>query len=104
MTHDQYLAYLRSPWWTARKAAVLRYRGERCERCQRTDHRELHHRTYTRLGHELPEDVELLCERCHRTEHGIVAEREPWASMEPLNNAVKLELLETILRYEAQYG
>lgn len=68
-----YLAYLRSPWWTGRKAAVIRYRGYRCERCGAAPFRglQLHHRTYERLGRELPADVELLCKPCHLREHGL---------------------------------
>jgi HNH endonuclease len=67
LTYDE---YLRSPWWTARKAAVIRYRGERCERCGCRYRLELHHRTYERLFREIPEDVELLCWSCHAREHG----------------------------------
>lgn len=68
-----YEEYIRSPWWRARKAAVIRYRGERCERCGCTHWLQLHHRTYERLCRELPEDVELLCDQCHREEHGLEA-------------------------------
>ena len=67
-----YHAYLHSPWWTARKAAVIRYRGYRCERCGLDQGRlYLHHRTYARLGHEHPDDLELLCRWCHQREHGF---------------------------------
>jgi 5-methylcytosine-specific restriction endonuclease McrA len=75
---DEYHAYLQGPFWRARKAAIIRYRGERCERCFRVDNLELHHRTYERLGRELPEDVELLCSRCHQLEHGIVPQVRAW--------------------------
>ena len=70
-----YDAYIHSPWWVARTAAVIRYRSSVCERCGRVDNLELRHRTLERLGHELPEDVELLCPGCRgqrttRTEPG----------------------------------
>jgi 5-methylcytosine-specific restriction endonuclease McrA len=81
VTYDEYLAYLRSPWWTARKAAVRKYRGDHCERCHCRYRLELHHRTYKRLGRELPEDVELLCWACHRREHGY-QRAERWADLE----------------------
>lgn len=77
MNHAEYLAYLESPWWRMRRHAVMRYRGERCERCGLTQRLQLHHRTYQRLGKELPEDVELLCRNCHRQEHGITEPDEP---------------------------
>ena len=70
-----YYEYLVSPWWTARKAAVIRYRGYRCQRCglKPSNGLQLHHRTYVRLFRELPEDLELLCVDCHRREHGLAA-------------------------------
>lgn len=59
------------PLWTARKAALIRFRGYRCERCGDDEPRwlEMHHRTYARYGRERPEDVELLCPHCHDREH-----------------------------------
>lgn len=76
MTGLTYREYLRSPWWMARKAAVMRYRGEQCERCGCRYRLQLHHRTYARLGRELPEDVELLCWICHQREHGHTFDRD----------------------------
>ncbi len=67
---SQYTEYLKSPWWRARRLAVIRLRGERCERCGCRYHLQLHHRTYERVGRERPEDVELLCRWCHQREHG----------------------------------
>ena len=87
MSTERFVSYwdiLGSPWWRARKAALIRYRGERCERCGvgRGGDLQMHHRTYERIGRELPEDVELLCRRCHRLEHGIEHDRPdtvPWS-------------------------
>lgn len=75
LTYEEYLA---SPWWSARKAAVIRVRGEQCKRCGCRYGLELHHRSYARLGHELPEDVELLCLPCHRREHGLPMTTRTW--------------------------
>jgi HNH endonuclease len=69
-----YEEYLLSPWWRARKALIVRYRGERCERCGCRYLLELHHRSYERLGRERPEDVELLCWICHQREHGFTCD------------------------------
>lgn len=71
MTHEEYLRYLGSTLWTARKAAVIRYRGYRCERCglEPSTGLQLHHRTYKRLGREHPDDLELLCRYCHKRHH-----------------------------------
>jgi hypothetical protein len=83
VNRDAYFAYLHSPWWRARKAAVLVHRGARCERCASTSRLELHHRTYERLFREQPEDVVLLCRVCHQREHGIdpKSDVEPWADV-----------------------
>lgn len=80
MTYDEYLA---SPCWTGRKAAVIRARGYACERCRATSRLELHHKTYARLFHERPEDVQLLCHRCHSTEHGLTP-KPPGRDLEDL--------------------
>lgn len=84
LTYDQ---YLRSPWWRARRAAVIRHRGEKCERCDCRHGLQLHHRTYVRLFRERPQDVELLCEPCHLRTHGLdfVPPKPP---LEPLRDSV----------------
>jgi 5-methylcytosine-specific restriction endonuclease McrA len=61
-----YRRHLRSPRWRYLKACIARSRGRRCERCGATYGLQLHHKTYIRLGHERPSDVELLCDSCHR--------------------------------------
>lgn len=55
--------------------------GWQCEVCgadARTAHwqakggsLQVHHRTYERLGAELPGDLQVLCPECHRSVHGI---------------------------------
>jgi 5-methylcytosine-specific restriction endonuclease McrA len=92
---NTYQLYLRSPWWTARKAAVIRARGYRCQRCGSRYELELHHRTYVRLGHELPDDVELLCAPCHGRQHGHQRGQDPDEQFERLDYHSYLEQLET---------
>lgn len=66
----EYKAYIKSPEWFAFRAAIIEVRGEQCERCsKRTKTLHLHHLTYVNLGHELPEDVQLICKPCHQAEH-----------------------------------
>lgn len=99
MNFDEYHSYLKSSWWIARKAAIIRYRGAWCERCGSTDRLELHHRTYERLGYELPEDVELLCWNCHRREHQlplIPASRPSYFDQLPIREV----LVALVKRYE----
>jgi len=56
-------------WKKLRLQRIASAKG-RCERCGRwptySRELELHHRTYERLGNELPDDVELLCVPCHK--------------------------------------
>ena len=65
-----YGKYMRSLKWQKFKRRLKRDRGTTCERCHATGVAvEVHHKTYERLGCELPEDVEILCRECHRADH-----------------------------------
>ncbi len=61
----EYKAHLRSPEWRAIRRAALERAGFRCEFCNRAKAPgrplQVHHRTYERLGHELPGDLTVLC-------------------------------------------
>lgn len=62
---ERYQQYLQSDWWRWRRGiAILRAHG-RCEKCQREDHLEVHHRNYERRGRERHEDLQVLCAVCH---------------------------------------
>jgi hypothetical protein len=64
----QYLIYLRSPLWRLRRRLwILQARG-RCQRCRSRRALSIHHRTYTRLGHERHADIKVLCWPCHQLE------------------------------------
>jgi 5-methylcytosine-specific restriction endonuclease McrA len=61
-----YREYLQTPEWQATRKAALKRAWYRCQVCN--DHKMplyVHHRTYERRGHELPEDVFVLCASCH---------------------------------------
>jgi hypothetical protein len=62
----QYEKHIRSTRWKNTRVTIIKMRGEKCERCPRTTGLELHHKTYERLGHESPSDLELLCQICHK--------------------------------------
>lgn len=74
---SDYQRYIDSPEWKAREVQIRRERGFRCERCggepdgTAATRLQVHHKTYERLGDELPEDLELLCRSCHAGEHGV---------------------------------
>ncbi len=64
----QYEAYLRSPGWKEKANAAKERAGWRCQTCNRPQGSvilEAHHRTYERLGWEIPEDLTVLCSDCH---------------------------------------
>jgi len=60
-----YEAYRRSPLWRlhVRRQALARAQFH-CEKCGNPGELEVYHVTYERLGHELPEDLQVLCAIC----------------------------------------
>jgi 5-methylcytosine-specific restriction endonuclease McrA len=61
--------YLNSAHWRATRARAFARAGGRCQRCHRRPPREVHHRTYARLGRERDRDLEALCDECHQARH-----------------------------------
>ncbi len=67
----KYDAYMRSQEWAAFRITIFAERGRRCERCgTRNGVMHLHHLTYARFTHELPQDVQIVCVPCHESIHG----------------------------------
>jgi hypothetical protein len=60
-----YMDYLKSPEWQEKRHVTLARWGCRCCVCNSPNSPEVHHRTYARLGRELPNDVVVLCHVCH---------------------------------------
>lgn len=60
-----YYEYIQSPEWKTKAEAAKKRAGYRCVVCNGTDRLEAHHRTYERLGNELPEDITALDHDCH---------------------------------------
>jgi len=65
--YDDYIAS--KPWKDKAEAAKARV-GYRCQTCNEKVSLNAHHRTYERLGNELPEDITVLCADCHSKIHG----------------------------------
>lgn len=68
--HDKldYHEYIRSPEWREKAEAAKERAGQRCQVCNRPRTEvtlDAHHRTYERLGREMPEDITVLCRDCH---------------------------------------
>ena len=77
---NEYTAYISSlQWQTKRRDAIMRAKNQ-CEhvdnknaRCKNRGNLEVHHKTYERLGKELPGDLMVVCKSCHKIEDGIRA-------------------------------
>lgn len=61
----QYLSYIRSDAWKARRKRALFLAGYRCQICGSKSRLQVHHVTYANLGHELDQDLTVLCRVCH---------------------------------------
>lgn len=67
-----YREYIQSPEWHERAEAAKERAGHRCRLCNIKGSLHAHHRTYERLGKELPEDITVLCDDCHAKFHDII--------------------------------
>jgi len=64
-----YPEYLKTDHWKAVRQRELITANGRCRLCNSDGPLDVHHRTYERLGEELPEDVLALCRPCHESHH-----------------------------------
>jgi 5-methylcytosine-specific restriction endonuclease McrA len=62
-----YMGYMHSSAWYARRDAVIKRDGGRCKKCGSTDRPQAHHLHYKTFGNEPPPYSELitLCKPCH---------------------------------------
>jgi len=69
---EQYADYRQGEHWRMVAADTKARAGGRCQICNSPDKLEAHHRTYERLGDELPGDLTCLCRECHElfSQHG----------------------------------
>ena len=75
-----YDEYIRSAAWKEKADAAKARAGHRCQICYGTHRLQAHHRTYIRLGHELPTDITVLCDTCHGK---VSPKREEPCSIQP---------------------
>jgi len=66
---DDYPEYLGSDEWSVKREYMLRRAGHRCQVCNSEGPLDIHHRTYERTGHEVPDDLIALCRACHQSFH-----------------------------------
>ena len=73
-----YNDYLQSPEWRERRKQALDWARNACQLCNADKALHVHHRTYDRLGAELPADLTVLCEKCHKRFHGPATNPAVW--------------------------
>ena len=67
---QEYLDYLASDAWQAKRAEALERAGRSCQLCNTDDDTlDVHHSTYERFGDESPQDLIVLCRPCHEAHH-----------------------------------
>lgn len=70
---EKYDDYLKTKHWRAKRKAIIDERKGICEKCKKKivekGKMHVHHKTYVRIGDELPSDLMLLCEDCHHAIH-----------------------------------
>lgn len=63
----EYTEYIKSKKWELRRELLLAKMGKWCRGClKKTGPFQLHHLSYSNLGHETTADVRPLCPKCHR--------------------------------------
>jgi 5-methylcytosine-specific restriction endonuclease McrA len=66
---ESYSAYLETPAWRRRRAAVLRRDEGLCQGCLAEPATQVHHLTYDHVGDELLFELISVCDACHRKIH-----------------------------------
>jgi 5-methylcytosine-specific restriction endonuclease McrA len=104
----EYQDYLKSEHWQKTRKATLPDRNYQCENCGRRGAPHVHHLTYTNLGAERPEDLEVLCRACHIEKHTpdacqrcgrpLFQEPKNWSDIQPLCRGCRDEELDEWLR------
>jgi 5-methylcytosine-specific restriction endonuclease McrA len=69
----EYRQFLKSPYWTKVKQAVLSRDNHRCVKCGYTRGLQIHHTSYNHKGleHDNLSELMTLCGDCHQVIHGL---------------------------------
>lgn len=89
----EYDEYMKSDKWKRRKARLYAKRGHVCEMCGATWPLEVHHKDYTRLGHEIDDDLLIVCRDCHPKAD---AERVEWEARRVSQIGMKWATMEEV--------
>ena len=69
----QYIAYLNSKAWKAKKKLMFGKFGKSCQACRNTKKIDVHHLHYRNFGDELLQDLMVLCRKCHSDVHKLAS-------------------------------
>ena len=69
MNKADYQVYLQGEQWQAIRRRALARAKYKCLVCSSPFHLHVHHKTYSNVGDELPDDLCVLCSDCHRKVH-----------------------------------
>lgn len=75
----KYSAYLQSPKWRKKRAAVLKRDNYLCQACLENQATQAHHLTYKHLEHEPLFDLVSVCVNCHEALHQMERETGVWS-------------------------
>jgi len=85
-----YNKYISSNSWAKKSKSIRSAFDNQCRLCNRTGLIHAHHRTYKRLGDELPEDLTPLCVDCHDLFGHFFTYKRKKESFEPCQHTKKL--------------
>lgn len=77
-----YREYLKSKEWKEKSESAKERANYRCQICNSNSNLETHHRTYERVGSELPEDLTVLCKECHQLYETAKKIKKPQSQVE----------------------
>lgn len=66
---EEYINYIKSNAWNAKRIEAFRHYGNRCYYCDRRKNLHIHHLNYKNLGDENIKDLRVVCEVCHEQIH-----------------------------------
>ena len=81
--YRNYHEYLTGEHWRQLSCKMCEEAGFKCRLCGGREVLQVHHRTYERIGREIPSDLFVVCKACHTLIHWIV---DKWPEQYAIDN------------------